>query len=435
VYDLAIKNGKVYTDAGWIGANIYVADGKIAHFGTETYEAREDYDAQGLEVLPGLIDPHVHFDLDLGWIRSRDDFISGSVAAAYGGVTSVIDFLAPTHNERELEQSFHQRRREAEDCLTDYNFHATICRPDGDLEKYVMKMKELGMHTLKLFTTYSDSGRDTSHEHIIELLKLSEKHRFLLMAHIENDAMIKTGTSYRHTDLPQCRPTESETSEALTLASYVERYGGYLYMVHLSSGATLKELVTRYPHLLNQRFFVESCPQYFLFSSDDLNREDSRLYTCAPPLRRLDEQRLLHEYEHFVDTIGTDHCAFDRADKEKKRLIDMPLGIGGIEHSFTTMRRIYGDGVIPRMSSRVAALMGLPHKGKIEVGYDADLALFARDGEYVIDAHHGKTDYSLYRGLKGSGHFMATIVRGRFVLKHGEIMKHHGQWIRGEEPR
>ncbi|MFA5235368.1 MAG: amidohydrolase family protein, partial [Bacilli bacterium] len=189
MYDLAIVNGKCFIHGSWSGECLYVKDGSIAHIGPKGLPAQETFDASGLEVLPGLIDPHVHFELDLGTIVSRDDFDYGCQAALHGGVTTIVDFLEPTANAAALERSYHSRMEQAKKCRIDYHFHATIKQPDGDLEAYVKTMLRLGMKTVKLFTTYSDSGRRTDDETIIELLKLSNRYHFLVMTHVENDAM------------------------------------------------------------------------------------------------------------------------------------------------------------------------------------------------------------------------------------------------------
>ncbi|MFH0993358.1 MAG: amidohydrolase family protein, partial [bacterium] len=274
MHDLAIINGSVWLDGTFVRTDIFISDGRIAAIGDHNGEARETYNVRGALVLPGLIDPHVHFDLDLGTLRSADDFASGSVAAAYGGVSTFVDFLDPTDHPDALEKAYYARRKQAKTSIVDYRFHATIKNPRCDLESYVRKMISLGMTTLKLFTTYADSGRRTYDDQIEALLALSERYHFTILAHIEDDAQIVMKDAFTFRDLPQSRPAAGETVEALKLAAMVERCGGTLYMVHLSSGTTLDQLRTQYPHLLNRRFFIESCPQYFMLTDAMLKRDD-----------------------------------------------------------------------------------------------------------------------------------------------------------------
>ncbi len=428
--DLAIKNGEVYVNGAFEKMNVYIKDGRIAALSDKDIASKEVYDAKGAMVLPGLIDPHVHFALDLGAFVSVDDFEAGSKAAAYGGVTTFIDFLDPVDNVENLKKAYEKRKQEAERSHLDYAFHATIKNPKDDLETFVLTMKTLGITTLKFFTTYSDSNRRTYDKDIKELLRLSKKHGITLLAHIENDEMITLDDAYTHEDLPKSRPSKSETSEALKLASYVEKTGGTLYMVHLSSGDTLRALKERYPHLLNKNFIIESCPQYFTFNHDQLKGEAGKLFTFAPPLRSERERKILREHIEDIHTIGTDHCAFMKADKQTEKLKDMPLGIGGVEHSFSIMYRHFGPEVIPKMSENIASVHRLaPQKGSIAVGADADLAIFEAK-ETTIDTNHAASDYSVYESLKGGAALRATIARGEFIVKDQAFFPRQGRYLK-----
>ena len=427
--DLLIKNGLVYLDGKWRKSNVAILGEKISYIGNEEKDAKEVVDATNLKVIPGLIDPHVHFELNCGRLSSVDDFYYGSVCAAYGGVTTIVDFLDPTRNAEELEKSFYERLELAKKSLVDYHFHACIREPNGSLEEYVKKTVELGMRTIKLFTTYSDTHRRTYDKDIIELLKLSKKYDVMICAHIENDDLIDLRDSYTYKDLSLSRPSFSETSEALKLASYVKKYGGNFYMVHCSSGATLKALKEQYGDILNKNFYIESCPQYFIFNNSVLNREDGRLFTFAPPLRSERERQLLVANYKDVYAIGTDHCAFMKKDKDYPTLKGFPLGVGGIEHAFPLMYRRFGDEIIGKMSINTARVQDFPTKGEIKVGLDADLAIFKDNDDLVVKENHGKCDYSIYEGQLIAGEFIHTIRRGRFILKDRKIINEVGKLI------
>ena len=423
MFDKRIINGNIYIDGGFKKTNLYISGEKIAKISEDILAAKETIDVANNLVIPGLIDPHVHFHLDLGKIHSRDDFYSGTLQAAYGGITTIIDFLEPVDNPDDLVKAYNKRLEEAENAVIDYSFHATIKNPKCNLEEFVIQMKSLGINSLKLFTTYSDSDRRTYDNEIIELLKLSEKYDFLLLAHIENDNLIDLNPAYKFNCLLKSRPTLAETKEALKLASYVEKHGGYLYMVHLSSGLTLEKLLAEYKDLINKKFFIESCPHYFLFINDFLERCDGYLYTLAPPLRTRKERTILKDNFEYIYSIGTDHCAFNKNDKDKQFLKDIPLGIGGVEYSFDVLYELFKDKAIDKMSKNIASLYpNLSERGSIKEGNLASLFVYEIYDNF-IDIHHGSTDYNLYENFKRSGRVVHTINRSEFVIKDSKFVK------------
>ena len=427
--DLLIKNGLVFLKGKWVKTNLAVLGEKISYIGEEEVDAKEVLDAEGLKVLPGLIDPHVHFELNCGRTTSCDDFYTGSVCAAYGGVTTIVDFLDPTRNAEELEKSYYERIALAKKSLVDYHMHACIREPNGDLEEYVKTVVKLGMRTIKLFTTYSDTHRRTYEKDIEELLRLSKKYNIMITAHIENDELIDLRDEYTYKDLPVSRPSLSETSEALKLAKMVKETGGNFYMVHCSSGETLKALKEQFGDILGKNFFVESCPQYFVFNNSVLEEENGRLFTFAPPLRSERERQLLTAYYKDINAIGTDHCAFMKKEKDYPSLKGFPLGVGGVEHSFSIMYKRFGDEIIEKMSKNTGILQDFPTKGELEVGKDADISIFEEIPDYLEKENHGTCDYSIYDGILGSGEFKHVLIRGSYVLRNRKIVPHVGKEI------
>ena len=427
--DLLIKNGLVFLEGKWVKTNLAVLSEKISYIGEKEVDAKETLDVEGLKVLPGLIDPHVHFELNCGRVTSSDDFYTGSVCAAYGGVTTIVDFLDPTRNAAELEKSYCERIALAKKSLVDYHMHACIREPNGDLEEYVKTVVKLGMRTIKLFTTYSDTHRRTYEKDIEELLRLSKKYNIMITAHIENDELIDLRDEYTYKDLPVSRPSLSETTEALKLAKMVKETGGNFYMVHCSSGETLKALKEQFGDILGKNFFVESCPQYFVFNNSVLEEENGKLFTFAPPLRSERERQLLTAYYKDINAIGTDHCAFMKKEKDYPTLKGFPLGVGGVEHSFSIMYKRFGDEIIEKMSKNTGILQDFPTKGELEVGKDADISIFKEIPDYFEKDNHGTCDYSIYDGVLGSGEFIHVLVRGKYVLKDREIVPHSGKEI------
>jgi dihydropyrimidinase len=427
--DWMIRGANVWLGGKFVKTNVFVKDGHVAHIGPERLEVKQIYDCEDNYLIPGLIDPHVHFDLDLGSRRSKDDFYTGSVCAALGGVTTVIDFLAPSSNAKELKKNYKARCEDAAECMIDYAFHATIKDPE-DPEEFLAEMNLLGLDSLKFFTTYSESGRRTDHDQIKALLSIAKKHHVVLLGHLEKDELIDLNPNFLYQRLGESRSTEAETTAALELARMVKDSFADFYMVHCSSGKTLEALMKRHGDLLSTRFFVESCPHYLLFDESVLYKPDGYLYTMAPPLRPEAEKNALYRLFSELRTIGTDHCSFDRADKNKDYLKDIPLGVGGIEHSFHVLYHEFGDAVIDKMSKNPAAIFRLKNKGEIKVGFDADFALFKK-GERVIEESHSAADSDIYLGRTVSTEFVMTMLEGRIVMEHGNVRHSIGRRIKG----
>ncbi len=430
--DLLIKNGLVYIDDEFKKINIAIKGEVISYLGNEDVPALKVIDCEGIKIIPGLIDSHVHFELSCGTITSRDDFRSGTISGAYGGVTTVIDFLDPSSTVEELIATYNNRKKLAKKSVTDYCFHACIKEPKCDLEEYVKKVKELGMNTIKLFTTYSETNRRTRDKDIIKLLELSKKYHVLITAHIENDELINHDDKLLCTDIDKARPSICEISEALKLALYAKETGGYLYMVHCSSGKTLKYLVEQYGDILNKNLFIESCPQYFAFDNSEFSKPNGYLFTFAPPLRSPEEKDLLKQYYRYISTIGTDHCSFTNDDKLSHPLLKgHPLGIGGIESSFSVMHSLFGDNIINKMSKNIAELMGINQKGCIKVGNYADLVFYI-EKDTIIQKPHSNVDYSIYEGLHSDIEIIDTIIRGRYIIKNKKYIEHVGRLLNEE---
>ncbi len=430
MYDLAIKNGEVYISGEFVKANVYIKDEKIATISVEDFQSREIYDARGKWILPGFIDPHVHFHLTVGNWTSVDDFYTGSVAGAFGGITTFIDFTDPASNVDEVKKFFKERLDLAKDSVVDYAFHSTLANPTDPPEKMVGRSLNLGMKSIKIFTTYSATNRRTYDDYIDSLLKLSSGGKFTLAVHAENDDLVKRS---EHGLVPyqmhsNFRPTVSELSEVLKLAQMSAYRNGKLYIVHVSSGITASEVLKRFWDVLGKNVILESCPHYFYLDNSYYSREDGQLYIMTPPLRSKQEVELLRESFAAIHTIGTDHCSFNRSDKlGKKYTKEIPMGIGGVEFSFVLMFTLFGKRVIDRFTMNVAKVFDLyPRKGAIRVGSDADLVVFDPDVEWVIEDHHGAPDYTPYEGFKVRGKVISTISRGRFVVKDGEFVGEKG---------
>ncbi len=420
MHDLLLTGGRVYVDGRFEDINIVIDGETITAFTRETKEAKKKLDCHGLMILPGLIDPHVHMELDLGFATSCDDFYKGSVAAVRGGVTTLIDFLAPIENETEITAAFDSRLNLAKECVTDYAMHATLGNFKGDVVRLIESVKQLGMNSVKVFTTYSESNRMVSDQVLTQLLD----QEIVTMVHAEDDRLVDSEWQEIAT-YESSRPLDAELSALKNLL--LKQGRGTLYVVHVSSGSGVKLLAGR------DRVVIESCPHYFYLTKDSFKGEYGGLYLLAPPLRNNAEREKLNKAIENVYTIGTDHCPFTKSEKlETRSAKSIPKGIGSIQYSFLLMYDRFGEQVIEKMSRHVAEVFRLKGKGKLAEGCDADLFLFDPLGETLVESDVETEDYSVYEGMKLKGRIVSTMLRGKFVMEAGKIAETSGRYIRSE---
>ncbi len=444
--DLGIMNGTVCDGFNTYRANVYIKDGKISAVSSEKLDAAEFYNADGLYIFPGLIDPHVHFALKLGKYISADDFEYGSIGAAFGGITTYIDFLDPITDKEELEKSFDKRLKLAKNSHVNFAFHTTIAHPTFSAQKLCEKSLELGINSVKSFTTYSSSNRMTGDGFIIELLKATSEYGIVATFHAENDDMILRASQLDDvndaTRLPIYHSFEAEAEAVSRVATLAKLSGGQAYIVHNSSGKSVKLLrESGIPKNLK----LETCPQYFVLDDEKyLDEKSAALHAVVPPLRSEEDVELMRK--HFKDgifnTIGTDHCPFRRNEKlENIGSYDrMPNGIGGVELSFAIFYDMFVKSQLMKLtdlvriqSFNVAEIFGLTSKGRIAPNYDADIAVFDAKKEWTvsIDKLHTKSDYTPYEGLKLTGKFVSTLIGGKFVVKDGKLIDDvRGEYVR-----
>lgn len=432
MYSLGLINGQIYSNGKFIKSNIYVEGEKIKKITNELLQCEEVVDCEGKLLLPGFIDPHVHLNLHLGEFTSADDYESGSIAAAFGGVTTFIDFLEPISYTHEFKDRLNQKMLEAEKSHIDYSFHPTLGNFKDHTNKLVDEIIQAGLPSVKVFTTYSDSDRRINYQKLKELLEASKSSGILVLVHAENDAIIlSANVPDKVENYADSRPPEAELTEIPKLASMVKETEGHMYIVHVTCGSSLELLLKEYPDLLGKNLFIESCPQYFTLSRDVYNSGNGILYILAPPLRSQEEVAKLHENIDVINTIGTDHCPFTKSEKLKySQPSKVPKGLGSVEFSFPLMYSLFGSRIIDKFTINPAKIHGLyPVKGILREGADADIVIFDPSKSKIIDKGHSRADYSPYEGKKVKGSVVSTLVRGSFIIREGKFV---GEKIKGK---
>lgn len=448
VHDQALLGGMVYLEGEFVRADVYIDGETISHVAirpdpstvvlvddTRTthktsihhdanvlHDARVIHDCSGFHVLPGLIDPHVHMALNVGAHTSTDDFYTGSRAALYGGITTIIDFLDPINGIDELEASHSNRMKKAQEkgCHCDYGFHATLGHFEGNVDPLIEEVQRRKLYGIKVFTTYSESGRMIGPDVLGSLLQRP----VLTMVHAENDTMIDLH-DHSIPNYGESRPLMSELAQLEDLMGQVGEQGR-LYVVHVSSGSGVRMLAGR------ENVYVETCPHYLHLDDSIYAGDAGANYLMAPPLRSKAEQELLKECLSTpgeIDTIATDHCPFLLSEKNGDGdALKVPKGVGSIGLSFLLAYRIIGFDAVYKMSTRVADIFGIPQKGRILAGCDADFAIFDAKGMTQANEAISACDYSIYSHLGSlEGQFVGTMIRGSWGFKRTD---HHGKLIR-----
>jgi dihydropyrimidinase len=424
IFDLGVLNGQIFLEGSFIESNLYIKDGIIDTITTSALECAEKYDARGKMVLPGFIDSHVHFNLRVGANISEDDFFQGSKKAAMGGITTFIDFLDPIKDFSQLDEAFNDRYELAKKSVIDYSFHVTLGSPEGDVKGLLNKSSLLGMPTIKLFTTYASTNRQTKDYYIDELLKHSKQTKTRILVHAENNDMIKEKKVLLR-DHEKARPALSEITEVLKLAEMSRYRDGLLYIVHTNCGTTLERLKKLYSKELHSLIVLESAPHYFKFNSSLYEKQNGYLYTMTPPLRSEEERVRMIKNIDAIDVIGTDHCPFARKLKNKKYTSEIPMGIDGVKYSFLNMFTLFGESIISKFTIEPSKIHGLyPKKGTLMPGSDGDIVIFdSNKTTKVID------DTSVYNGEIFKGEISATISKGKIIVSEGNFFGGQGEYL------
>lgn len=430
VDDISIKKADILIEAEKI-----IGVGKKGHFkDVEKEMDTKVIDLSGKFIFPGIIDAHTHYSLHSRGTITADDFFSGSVSAAAGGVTTVIDYI-DFPEDGDFKKAFEARHKEAADSIIDYNFHQVIQNFDNNISKNLAELKEIGLASIKLFTTYKRAGYMIDRNLWGRVLKRLKELKLLPTVHAEEDSLIQElEAAYKKRGLiepayhPFIRPDAAEALAVKEIGEEALKNEIPLYIVHLSSASALNE--ARRLRNLNAELYLETTPHYLMLNQSKLHRKDAQLYFMTPPLRtEFDNQKLWSAFsiENEFQVIATDHCAFNKEQKfQSNSSLDILPGIPGSE---TLLPLIYTFGVsrakmkltemVEMLSVNPAKIFGLyPQKGSFEVGTDADLTVLDPQLEKKLTAEnlHSAAAYSPYNEFKVKGYPIMTIRRGEIIF-------------------
>lgn len=439
-----IKNGTIVTASDEYEADILIEDEKITTIGENLQETdAETVDASGQYIFPGGVDPHTHLEMPFGGTVSRDDFESGSIAAAFGGTTSVIDFCL-TSKDKPLSSSIQEWHDKSEGrSVIDYGFHLMITQMNEDvLDQLPSIIQNDGITSFKVFMAYKNVFQ-ADDETLYRTLLAAKELGALVMVHAENGDVIQHLTEEAlaagNTEPiyhARTRPSEIEGEATGRAARFTGLADSQLYVVHVSCADAAEEI--RKARRKGANVWGETCPQYLVLDESYMDQPgfEGAKYVWSPPLReKWNQEELWTAIKNGdLSTIGSDQCSFDfngQKDLGKDDFTKIPNGGPMIEDR---MSILYSEGVakgrisrqqfVDITSTKSAKLFGLyPDKGTIAVGADADLVLFNPDESRTISAktQHMAVDYNAFEGMEVQGVIESTMVRGRFVVRDRKL--------------
>ena len=447
---LLIKSGTLITHEGSYRADLLIEGEKIIRVGTDLASpGAEVVDARGKLVMPGGVDPHTHFDLEMFDTVSSDDHYTGHKAAAFGGTTTVMDFV-PQPVADSLRSGVDTWHAKADSkAAVDWGFHMNITRLDEGVLKEIPSLLDLGISTLKVFMAYNGRLRLLDGE-IFRVMKTAREHGMLTMLHAENgdviDILVAEALASGHTSPEwhaRTRPAWGGVETVLRACALAAQADAQLYIVHMNSAGELDQL--NYARRRGVQVMGETCPQYLFFSEEDLGRPDGAKWICSPPMRTKADNAALWSglTTDQLQTIGTDHCPFFFDGTELIDYEGKPVAIPGKELGAGDFTKIpnglpmvgdrlpilwtYGVGAgkltpkqfVALTSTNPAKIFGLyPRKGALQPGSDADVVIWDPERELTYGRAHSqqRTDYNLFEGWKLKGFPEKVYLRGHLIV-------------------
>jgi dihydropyrimidinase len=452
-FDLIVRGGLVATASDTIACDIGVRGGKVAALGDRLSGGEQVIDATGMIVTPGGVDAHCHLDQPTtdGSVMA-DDFHSGSIAAAFGGTTTVIPFVFQPKGQRLRPAVADYHRRAEGKAVIDYGFHLIVTDPSPPvLKEDLPTLVEEGYSSFKVYMTYDELK--LADRQVLELLALARRTGALVMVHAENDDCIAWLTDllesqgqtspFFHTRAHTAVVEREATHRAVALSEIVDVP---ILIVHVSGADAAAQI--RAAQARGRRIYGETCPQYLFLTADDL--EGSAFHgakcVCSPPPRDKSNQSAI--WNGLIDgtftIFSSDHAPFRFDDPAGKKapgaeasFRNIPNGVPGIE---TRMALLFSEGVnkarislnrfVELTATNPAKLYGLhPRKGTIAVGGDADLVIWDPDRRYRLTnaTLHHNVDYTPYEGMDLRGAPTTTISRGVVVCRDGKLLASPGR--------
>ncbi len=445
-----LKGGTIVTGAEIVKKDLVIKDDKIFAIDENIAVANQNveiYDISNMMIMPGIIDAHTHFTGG----SVVDNIETGSLAGAFGGVTTFVDYMWQMQD-LSIKETFDTYLKDISGkSMIDFSFHFGIKSVSDQSKSELAILKNIGINSLKIFTTFRNGPLFPS-DNYSELFKISKDLELVVTVHAEDDEIIHilekqhinkglTGIEY----FADTRPPESEAEAIRKIGEVAGRLNAPVFIVHVSSKQGMDAI--RSLRAKSVKVFCETRPHYLVLSSDNFSRKELAKFLIVPPIRSTTDQTDLLKglQADEIQTIASDHFAQRLNSKLENKNIAQPImGLPGIEsmlpliHHFGVNKELIDYKQLVRLlSTNPAKIFGLfPQKGSLEIGTDADLIVFDPNREVKLTKEllHSNAGFTAFEGINVKGYPLMTFLRGKLLVNNGEMVESAkgGRFIKGK---
>ncbi|KUK46415.1 MAG: D-hydantoinase [Anaerolinea thermophila] len=456
-----LKSGKIITAADVFNGDILIEGEKIRAVGKDLSPDAdtEVMDVSGKFITPGGVDVHAHFDLPMFDTVSSDDHYTGHKAAAFGGTTTVFDFIS--QDEPSLAKCVENWHAKADSkAAIDFGFHMNITSFNEQIAQEIPTLRKLGVNSLKVFTAYNGRLRLQDGD-IFRVLRIANKSQMLVMLHAENgdviDILVNEALQAGHTT-PEwhalTRPADGAVESVFRAIQLAKQASAALYIVHMNTAGGVQLL--KQAREAGLPVMGETCPSYLFFTIDDLKKPDGAKWICSPPMRSKHDNQEIMKYlgQDVLQVIATDHCPFffdgtrsivyegeevmiPGKELGKDDFTKIPNGLPGIGDRMLVMwnyavrkHLMTPQQFVAMNCTNPAHIFGIyPQKGTLMPGSDADIVIWDQNTpiHYGVHTAQHRTDYNLFEGWEMQDTIQSVFLRGKRIVENNHWLGKRGQ--------